>query len=68
MDQDSFFISAFLLSTCLMYVISMSIFFSLTKALRHFLKYIAAFEKEVFAHQSSIRPRMELFHMQRPEI
>ena len=53
---------------CLMYVIGMSIFFSLTKALRHFLKYIAAFEKEMFAHQSSIRPRMELFHMQRPEI
>ena len=71
MEQDSFFSVAFLLSTCLIYVISMSIFYSFTKALRHFLKYIAAFEKEVLSihgNQSTIRPRTELFHMQRPEI
>ena len=55
----------------LIYAISISIFFSFTKALRHFNKYIAVFEKEeesLYAEVSTIRPTTQIFHMKRDEI
>ena len=54
----------------LIFTISIAIFFSFTKALRHFLKYIAAFERDAsnFTDFSTIRPTTTIFHMQRSEI
>lgn len=61
----------FILASAIIYVLSISIFFTFTKALRHFLKYIAVFEKEnesLYSIETTIRPTTQIFHMQRPEI
>ena len=60
-----------MMSSSLIFMIAVSIFFSFTKSLRHFLKYIAVFEKEaesLYSDMATIRPTTQIFHMQRSEI